>query len=254
MPRKIALTLAYNGAGFAGWQVQTGQRTVQNEIEEAIFKVVGQQLTLAGSGRTDSGVHARGQVAAFITENTTIKAEQFAKAINSKLNYDVRIISGREVPLTFDARRHAIRRIYRYRIRQAATIDPLTAAFCFTTPLKLNLNRLNQLAGLFVGWHNFNAFCSSQDANKNKVRLIYKSYFVMEGSLFVYHIEGNAFLMKMVRSIVGTILNYYSKDNAEQIITQALTGGQRSLAGTTAKACGLSLEEVIYNEDYQRFF
>jgi tRNA pseudouridine38-40 synthase len=253
LQRRIALIVAYDGSNFWGWQKQKTGRTVQQEIETAVGKITGETAAVAGSGRTDTGVHARGQVASFLTRNNSVSAGQFARALNAKLAYDIRILKSFEVPADFDARRHAIRRIYRYRLIAADTVDPLTRHYTYTARQPLSLSRLNALAPLFTGTHDFTAFCSAQDANHNKIRTIYKSYFVAEGAMLTYHIEGNAFLMNMVRSIVGTLLDLHSRPQGADTIISALKTGNRALCGTTAKANGLTLEAVLYPERYRPY-
>jgi tRNA pseudouridine38-40 synthase len=251
--RRIALVIAYNGAHFCGWQRQPQQPSVQQTIEEALAKITGTFTNIAASGRTDSGVHAQGQVAAFNTVNLTIKANQFAYALNAYLPSDIRILKSLDIPLNFDARRHAIRRVYRYNLTYGCFTLPSERPNIYTLSYPPNLAKLNKLASVLVGSHNFSAFCSSADNNINKVRTLYRSVFVPQGNKVVYHIEGNAFLMNMVRIIVGTLLTLRNNPQAIALLQASLKYGQRQFNSNTAPAHGLSLQKVVYPESYSQY-
>jgi tRNA pseudouridine38-40 synthase len=244
--RKIAITVAYDGTDFAGWQWQPNQRTVQGVLQQAWQQITGEDILPAGSGRTDAGVHAVGQVATFATNNITIPHERFFKALNAHLPRDVRVLHSREVSHDFDARRSAVARTYHYQFISAQEMDPQSRRTTLLVRQALTLSRLNQLAQLFVGQHDFSAFCSSHDSSVSKVRTIYSSVVFMQHHMYIFEIKGNAFLMNMVRSLMGTLLAYHDHPEGDQCIIQALKTGQRRLAGATASPCGLSLKKVDY--------
>lgn len=246
--RNIGLTVSYCGSRFAGWQIQNNARTVQGVLEAALADLAGQTIRIYGSGRTDSGVHALEQTAAFKIEGfASIPSAKFADALNARLPADARVLKSFEKPLNFDPRRHAIRRSYTYSIALAPSVTPMQAPFVWAVYKNLNIARLNQLAALFLGDHDFSAFCSKQDLNKNKRRTIYVSRFIMQGPLYIYCIEGNAFLMNMVRRIVGCLLTMAEQAAAQEYIKHALQQGASSVRlGETAPAQGLCLQRVFY--------
>ena len=245
--RNIRLILAYDGTDFCGWQIQKNQRTVQGVVEHALEQLHDAPIRVRVAGRTDSGVHACGQVINFYTDSS-IPEERFARAINTRLPRDVRAISAHEVPETFHARFSARWREYRYRIRQAEYSDPFTRLYCLTVKQKLDLKVLNQYASKLLGNHDFTTFTAAGDQSKSKARTIRAASFYQNGLEIVFRIEGNAFLWKMVRSIVGTIIEHMSDGRHVESISEILGARDRNLAGGTAPAKGLSLYRVTYDE------
>lgn len=247
--RRIRLDISYDGTGFFGWQIQSSGRTVQGVLEEALFRLLKETVRVIGSGRTDSGVHAERQTCHFDTENVSIPAEKLAPALNRFLPADVRVLQSRAVTDAFHARFSAVERVYRYRFYRGFPVPPLWRDCCWSLRQPKDLERLNRLASLFVGTHDFTAFCAAGDRNRSKVRTVYRAFFFEQPPFLVFEIAGNAFLWNMVRSVVGTILAEYDHENAEAAIAALLQSGDRSGCGTTAPAHGLSLIKVIYESE-----
>lgn len=245
--RNIKLTLAYDGTDFCGWQIQKEQRTVQGVVERALELIHKSQIGVRVAGRTDSGVHARGQVTNFFTESS-VPDERFVHAMNSRLPMDVRVHSSICVPDTFHARFSAKWREYKYRIRQASHADPFTRFFCLTVKRDLDLNILNSYAAILVGDHDFTTFAAVGDQSESKTRTIRSASFFQEGRYIIFRIVGNAFLWKMVRSLVGTILELAAEGRPFEYFAEILAASDRSLAGATAPAKALTLNRVIYDE------
>ena len=248
MKRNIRLRISYDGTDFNGWQVQASGRTVQGEIEKALAVIHGEPVRLTGSGRTDSGVHARGQVANFYTEKDNIPAEKFTAALNSMIPKDLRIIESTEAGPEFHSRFDAKMRVYRYYIKTGGICPPWHERFCWRIRHVPELGRLNRLASQLVGVHDFSTFTAAGDPSESKTRELAASAFTVEGEFLVYKIAGNAFLWRMVRSIVGTIMQLEEEGADARRMKHILDSADRSLAGTTAPARGLFLDRVLYDE------
>ena len=244
--RNIKLTLAYDGTDFCGWQVQKEQRTVQGVVEEALGHIHRSPIRVRVAGRTDSGVHADGQAISFLSD-CTVPDERIVHAINSRLPRDVRALSSICVADSFHARFSARWREYKYRIRQAAYSDPFSRLYCFTIKRDLNLKVLNGYATKLVGTHDFTTFAAAGDQSESKIREIRTASFYQKGPYIIFRIVGNAFLWKMVRSLIGTILDHAADGHNAESFAEILRARDRSLAGSTAPAKGLSLYRVIYD-------
>lgn len=250
-PRNIRLRISYDGTDFLGWQRQNGKgtgngRTVQDEIEKALSRMHGREIGLTGSGRTDSGVHAAGQVANFYTDIARIPAERFVPALNSMLPKDVRVLDAREAPASFHARFDARARTYRYFIYCGS--HPLAHEMPYIWHLGRwpDVQRLNRMASYLSGEIDCSTFTASGDQSLTRSRYLYGAHFFHEGERLVFEISANAFLWKMVRSITGTLidLDYRHADPAE--FGRALLSRDRKNAGPTAPGQGLFLWDVRY--------
>lgn len=247
--RNIRLTVSYDGTDFSGWQRQKNGRSVQEELEKALATMHSHEVPVAGSGRTDAGVHARGQAAGFATDIASIPAERFTQALNALLPRDVRILRAEEAPpghhVRFDAR---VRR-YRYFLRcgPCEAWKLRYAAQIFHRP---DIRILNAMAAVILGENDFTTFCSARDPGESRCRYIFESAFFWEGECLVYQIAGNAFLLRMVRSLVGSMLDYAreARDPAHgaSIMRQALLARDRKTAGATAVPQGLFLWNVEF--------
>jgi len=245
--RTIKLTLAYDGTCFCGWQTQKqGERTVQKIVESALAHLHNHELKLYAAGRTDSGVHATGQVAHFHSEHRTLASEQFTDAINSHLPHDVRVLKSEQVAESFHARFSAKARLYRYYLYSSPVGLPHFRNFCWRIRKYLNINILNTLSRPLVGIHNFTSFSSTKDPSTSKEREVFTSCFYPRGPFIVYEICANAFLWKMVRTILGTIITIALQDKNQGMMHDILQAKDRSSAGPTAPARGLFLEGVNY--------
>jgi tRNA pseudouridine38-40 synthase len=251
--RNVKLILAYDGTDFAGWQIQKSERTVQGTIQAALERMHRHEVRVTAAGRTDAGVHATGQVANFLTD-LNIPEAKLTDAINSYLPLDVRVLDSRIVPESFSSRRSAKMRIYSYRINNSKTELPHLRRYSLHVRKKLDTVQLNRLAGVLVGRHDYTAFSAAGDANKSKVRCIYSSCFYPASPLVIYKIAAGSFLWKMVRSIVGTILEIEARQGDEREMAEILESRDRERAGRTAPAHGLFLERVLYSDKYDKSF
>ncbi|MFP4565884.1 MAG: tRNA pseudouridine(38-40) synthase TruA [Spirochaetaceae bacterium] len=244
MSRNIFLEIAYDGTAFNGWQVQSAGRTVQGELEAALERIHGRRVVLHAAGRTDSGVHARAQCANFHTDHPSIPAAKFREAINTHLPLDLRVMRSREVPAEFHARFDAVSREYRYYLLHAEIVPPHLKDRCVRLKARPDISAWNRMAAALCGEHDFTTFASPTDSVENCVRHVYAAAFHPEREFIVFRIEANGFLWKMVRSIVGTIMEMDPPDVDR--FAGILHARDRSRAGTTAPARGLFLHRIRY--------
>jgi len=248
--RPIQLVVSYDGTDFGGWQRQKNARSVQEELEKALATMHGHPVRLTGAGRTDAGVHAMGQVAGFFTDIASIPADRFLLALNKLLPRDIRILASREAPRDFHARFDASRRSYRYFLLCGGTQDAFLQRYAWCLSNQPSIRKLNAMASVIAGEHDFSAFASAKDISVSKCRFIQDSSFWFEGDKLVYGISGNAFLWRMVRSLVGTMIFYEPKcaDEAAAAACMAdiLASRDRKRAGPTAPPFGLFLWDVEY--------
>jgi tRNA pseudouridine38-40 synthase len=202
--RNIKLLIEYRGTSFSGWQIQSDQPTVQEILLDAIYRVTGSEVNLLGAGRTDSGVHALGQVANFRIDHS-LAPERYASAINSYLPDDIRVRSSEAVPLEFHARYDARHRRYRYLL--ADERSALYRELRWELPEKLDFELLRESAKLLLGEHDFTPFCVVASRKECNICRIDRSDWHHIGPLLVYEIRGNRFLHSMVRSLVGAMVN-----------------------------------------------
>ena len=248
--RPIQLVLSYDGTDFGGWQRQKNARSVQEELEKALDKMHGHPVRLTGAGRTDAGVHAMGQVAGFFTDIASIPAEKFLLALNKLLPRDIRILSADDAPRDFHARFDASLRKYRYFILCGSRQDAFSQRYAWCVTRRPSIGKLNAMASVIVGEHGFQAFASAKDISVSKSRFVQDSSFWFEGRKLVYQVSANAFLWRMVRSLVGTMLFFEPKADTEQDAADLMRGilesGERKRAGPTAPPNGLFLWNVEY--------
>jgi tRNA pseudouridine38-40 synthase len=252
--RNIRLTIAYDGAGFHGWQRQPHLETIQEILETRIAKITGAAVTLYGSGRTDAGVHAAGQVANFKT-SCPIPSASLVKALNDALPASVRVRKAEEVSAGFHARHSARAKTYRYRILQKEICPPYLARYVCHHPYTLNIRRMARAARLLEGKHDFTSFAGSDPARRGKaraedsnVRQIFHSRVRVRKDLqmIVYEVRGSGFLHHMVRNIAGTLLEIGGGKLSAEDIPGILEARDRGKAGPTAPASGLWLVKVEY--------
>ena len=248
--RRFRLDLAYDGTDFEGWQSQLEKgRTVQTEIEAALAVLVKtpEPLPIVGAGRTDSGVHARGQTAHF-DARTKMDGSHFVRGLNSLLPPDVRVVDCREVPRSFHARFSALARVYHYHMVVGPSLLPWEARYCHRVHILPPLEVLNSMASLLYGELDFTSFTHAKDPNKSRTRFIYHASFYPRGDRVIFQIVGNAFLWRMVRSLVGTILDLGNRGLGAAEFAAVLQARDRKKAGPTAPGQGLYLQKVIYDE------
>lgn len=248
--RRIRLTIAYDGTDYCGWQIQAKDRTVQGDLEEALGTMHKRRVVTTASGRTDSGVHARGQVVHFDTDIATLPVSKIPLALNSLLPRDVRVLEAAEADPGFHARYDARIRIYHYYLRPAPSPDPMGGRYSWTMERQPSLGRLNAMASQVVGTHDFTAFTAAGDPSPSKVRRLLSSAFFVQGPHLVYRVAGTAFLWHMVRSLVGTMMTLEKAGAGAAEMRKILESRDRAAAGITAPSRGLFLEKVLYDADH----
>jgi tRNA pseudouridine38-40 synthase len=241
--KNYKIVLAYDGTDFRGWQRQPDGRTVQGVLEEAVRKVTQKKTVVHGAGRTDAGVHALGQVASFRGAFRLADSDLF-RALNAVLPADVRVFSLGEVPAGFHARKSARSKVYHYRIVHTPQPSPLDRHHILHWPYPLDLRAMRQAARLFVRTDDFTAFSSNRD--RSPVRTVTRSEIRKTGPEIVYTIEAGGFLRYMVRTIVGTLIEVGRGRIPPGQVEEIFRRKDRTLAGPTAVAKGLTLVRVDY--------
>jgi tRNA pseudouridine38-40 synthase len=250
--RNIKLILSYDGTGFSGWQRQEARgkgssiRTVQGVVETALERIHKAPVTLTGSGRTDTGVHAAAQTANFYTSIRSMDAGRFVPALNSLLPHDIRILYAMDASADFHARFDAKLRCYRYFCIERQDAMPWELRYAWHLRRRPNLDRLNELARLFHGEMDCTAFAVPGDKSRSRYRFISGASFFVENERLVFEISANAFLWKMVRSIAGTLIRWEAKGLSPASLREVIETGNRSLAGPTAPPQGLFLWKINY--------
>jgi tRNA pseudouridine38-40 synthase len=256
--RNIRLLVAYDGTDFSGWQRQNAAqnavraaaaRTVQGEIEAALERIHKGPTALTGSGRTDAGVHAAGQVANFRSSIKNMEAGRFVPALNGILPRDIRILEARETRPDFHARFDAKSRTYRYYFVCGRKAMPWELRYSWQLWRRPNPERLNGYARLLLGELDCSVFAVPGDKSKSRSRYISQACFFVERDRLVFEISANAFLWKMVRSMAGTLLYYEEKGMGISGFREIVASGDRSLAGPTAPPEGLFLWQIAYYRD-----
>ncbi|MFD2615185.1 tRNA pseudouridine(38-40) synthase TruA [Paenibacillus gansuensis] len=255
--RNLCMVVSYDGTAYYGFQTQPDGNTVQDKLEEAIFKLTGEKVKITASGRTDAGVHARGQVFNFYTESA-IPIQRWCLALNNRLPGDIVVLKAQEVSLEFHSRRSAKKKTYCYTINANRYPDVFHQHLQFHHPTKLNVEEMQKSLTYLIGEHDFTSFASKKSTKESHVRTIYEARLVHEvdqtsylsdqlGVLKLY-ITGNGFLHNMVRIIVGTMLRIGQGKWRSEDMQRILVGKDRALAGPTAVAQGLMLWEVFYED------
>jgi tRNA pseudouridine38-40 synthase len=250
--RTIRLTLAYDGTGFRGWARQraVGIRTVEGVLTERLETVLLEPVKLSVAGRTDAGVHARGQVASFRTAST-IEPARLQRAIDAALAPEIVVVEARLAPDGFDARFSASGREYVYRIHEAEVPDPFTARFVWHQPGRLALVPMRVAARGLVGEHDFTSFCRHPGEGRSTVRDLRRLSIARRGDLLEVRAEANGFLHQMVRSLIGTLVAVGEGAIEPASIPSILAAKDRAAAGRPAPAGGLTLEHVRYGRKAQ---
>lgn len=255
--KNIKLTISYDGTNYAGWQRQKDKKTIQGVIEDTLKKVTGEkEIKLYGSGRTDAGVHAIGQVANFRTK-TNIPINKWGFILNNLLPPDIRIKFAQEVNIEFHSRYCAKSRIYKYYViskpRNTETFtakDLFISRYCYLCHFPLDLKRMIRTSQYLLGYNDFGAFsCNNQKKDKlyvNKKRNIKKINIIQKGQLFTFTIEADAFLYKMVRMIVGTLLDFSLKNKLPEDILKILENNVSKNSVKIIPPNGLFLVKVKY--------
>ena len=244
--RNLKLTICYEGSDFAGWQVQPNQRTIQAKIEKALLEIEEKPVRIQGSGRTDAGVHALGQVASFELENR-IPLKNLQKVLNCLLPPAIRILDIVEVGPEFHARHSAAAKTYEYRWWREDVCPPFERRCIWHHPYPLDEAGMIRAAPLFEGEQDFRSLATNNGADLvSTVRTIYSSRLERIGPRLIYRVRGSGFLYNMVRNIVGTLLEVGRGNMAADSIPAIIETRDRSAAGPTAPAVGLFLVNVEY--------
>lgn len=245
MPRYKCI-ISYDGSGFSGYQVQPNKRTVQSVLEAVLTKMhKGETVRVSGSGRTDAGVHAKGQVIHFDSP-LIIPEDKWEKALNSLLPEDISVLSVVSVYESFHARFHAVGKEYRYVLHLSSKRNPFQRKFAYQYPYRLNIQAMEQASKFFLGTHDFTSFCAAKTEVEDKVRTIESIDFTREDELLTIRFVGNGFLYNMVRILVGTLLEVGSGERSPEDIPIILAHKDRRVSGKTAPAHGLYLWKVFY--------
>ncbi|MDR4498113.1 MAG: tRNA pseudouridine(38-40) synthase TruA [Candidatus Scalindua sp.] len=244
----IKLVIEYDGTNYAGWQKQKKDKTVQETLKRAIESVVNEEVKLIGAGRTDSGVHARGQVANFKT-SATIPTTKLAQAINFHLPRDIAVRSARRVSKGFHSQYSAKSKIYRYTVLNHTVRNAINRNICYQYCAPLNIEKIQQASKIIIGRHDFSTFKSksrSEKEEKDPVRTIKMLEVVKKGRYILFTIEADGFLYKMVRAIVGTLLEVGRRKMSLEEFDRVVKAKNRSCAGVSVPASGLCLLRVKY--------
>ncbi|MDR1507180.1 MAG: tRNA pseudouridine(38-40) synthase TruA [Treponema sp.] len=244
--RNIKLIVSYDGSSYCGWQRQKGLRSIQGEMEAALEKIHRRPVALAGSGRTDSGVHAAGQVANFYTGIQGMNAQRFVPALNGLLPKTIRVLEAEEAPKDFHSRFDAKSRTYRYFFIPPRMSLPGENRFALGLRRQPDIALLNAYARLLRGEFDCTIFAVPRDLSKSRSRYIHSACFFMEQGALVFEIRANAFLWKMVRSAAGTMLFYERKKTAAAEFKTIIDSGKREYAGPTLPPDGLFLWKIDY--------
>jgi tRNA pseudouridine38-40 synthase len=252
--RNLRFTLSYDGTAYSGFQKQPRGNTIQDKLEEAVKLLTGETVKVISSGRTDAGVHARGQVMNFVT-SSVIPVERWCIALNTRLPRDIVVLDAEEVPLSFHSRKSAKRKTYCYAIRTSRFPDVFHRHYEFYHPTALNVDAMKESLQCLLGEHDFSSFCTVRTDKDMRIRTIYeirleadydddaKAGKLARLRLFV---RGNGFLYNMVRIIVGTMLQIGEGKRKSSEMRQILETKSRAAAGPTAEAKGLTLWSVEY--------
>jgi tRNA pseudouridine38-40 synthase len=265
-------TLAYDGTDYSGWQVQPGESTIQGELQAALGRTVGESPLPQGSGRTDAGVHALGQVASCVLQ-APIPADNLRRALNRTLPAAIRILEAKSVPESFHARHSAIAKTYEYRVFREAICPPVLARYVLACAWPMDIGKMQRAAMLLEGEHDFLSFAATDpdlgtrslqcsvpdldpdeacDANSS-IRTIFSSTWQQQkcdaGDLLIYRVRGSGFLHHMVRNLVGTLIDVGRGRTDVEDIAKILAARSRAVAGPTAPPQGLFLHSVEYKEE-----
>ncbi len=243
--RNLRLDICYDGTRYRGWQrLANRDDTIQGKLETALFRILGEPIEVSGSGRTDAGVHARGQVANFHCESA-MTADEILENLRKYLPEDIGVYACRDVSPRFHARLNAREKTYLYRIWNSDAPNVFERRFTTILPEHLNTEAMKAAAEHLLGQHDFSAFCGNAKMKKSTVRYIRSIEIIRRGNELQLRFTGNGFLQNMVRILVGTLIEVGKGERTPESIPE-LFGGKRAEAGFLAPAQGLCLEEVFY--------
>lgn len=243
--KKIKLEIAYDGTDYCGWQTQPGLPSIEETVNHALSELLGEKIRMTGASRTDSGVHALGNVAVFRSD-TRIPAEKISYALNQRLPEEIRIQDSCEVPECFHPRYDAKKKRYCYRILNSTFALPTERLYSHFFYTNLDIDKMKKGAAYLLGSHDFKGYCSARTTVENTVRTIFSLEVLKTGNIIEVEVEGNGFLYNMVRIIAGTLIKIGTGEWKAEQAKEALEKMDRSLAGPTAPARGLTLMKIFY--------
>ena len=243
--RRIMLVVAYDGTAYCGWQVQPNGDTIEANLNKHLSALLREEIHVLGASRTDSGVHAAGNVAVFDTR-ARMPADKIALAMNTRLPHDIKVQSSREVPLSFHPRYQNVIKTYEYRICNRRIPDPCARLYSLFYYWPLDERKMQAAADALVGTHDFSSFCTHKPEIRDYTRTIYELSVRREGDMVTVRITGNGFLYNMVRIIVGTLLRVGTGHLPAEQVKAILEARDRSLACETARPEGLTLVSIEY--------
>lgn len=244
--RRVKLIISYDGTNYCGWQVQINGITVEEVINCELSRMLGEDIAVIGASRTDSGVHALGNVAVFDTFSK-IPPEKMCFALNQRLPDDIRIQDSCEVPLDFHPRYCDSTKTYEYKILNRRFDNPVMRLYTHFVYMPLDYEKMQEAAKYLVGEHDFKSFCSARTQVTDTVRTIYSLDVSKEDDIIKIRISGNGFLYNMVRIIVGTLIKVGLKVYPPEYVKEILEACDRNVAGPKAPAKGLTLIGIVYN-------
>ena len=252
--QNIKMVISYDGSRYLGWQRLGGNQktqSIQGYIEDTLEDIAGYSVAIIGSGRTDAGVHALGQVANFYVPSSFFLShtlEELQQMCNERLPEDIRILSVEEVPKDFHSRYSATRKTYEYHVDTREVPVVFTRKYALWESKQLDLEVMRECSRLFVGKHDFKAFSTQSKAEKDTVRTIFDFSIEQKDHELIFSVCGDGFLYNMVRILVGTLLEVGRGERSRQQVAEALRTGDRQLAGYTVSSVGLFLKEVYYGK------
>lgn len=238
--KRVMLTVAYDGTNYHGWQVQPNGETIESVLNRCLSSLLQEKIEVIGASRTDSGVHALGNIAVFDT-NTTIPPEKISYALNAGLPEDIRIQDSKEVAADFHPRHCNSRKTYEYRIYNAKFPMPTERLYAYFTYTPLNIDKMREAAAYFAGTHDFKSFCSADSQTENTVRQLESVEVLKAENRITIRAAGRGFLYNMVRIMAGTLIEIGRGRMEPSEILRILEAKDRNAAGPTAPACGLTL-------------
>ena len=246
--RRIKLEVAYDGTNYHGWQIQPNKITVEEVINRELSHLFGESIKVIGASRTDSGVHALGNVAVFDTQ-ARIPGDKVCYALNQRLPEDIRVQTSKEVPLDFHPRHCNSKKTYRYSILNCTIPKPTKRLYSHFLYLPLDVERMQESANYFIGTHDFKSFCSSKTTVEDTVRTIYQLNISKNEDMVDIVVTGSGFLYNMVRIIAGTLIQIGIGAMNPNEVKEILEKCDRNCAGPTAPAKGLTLIGIEYEEE-----
>ncbi|MCI8924779.1 MAG: tRNA pseudouridine(38-40) synthase TruA [Lachnospiraceae bacterium] len=247
--KRIMLIVAYDGTDYHGWQLQPGVPTIEGELNKALTALLGEEIQVIGASRTDSGVHALCNAAVFDTD-TKIPAQKIAYALNQRLPEDIRIQKSKETEPDFHPRHCASRKTYEYRILNREFPLPTKRRYAHFTYVPLDEEKMRQAAGYLKGEHDFMSFCASAAVVETTVRTLYELEVIRDGEEIILRVCGSGFLYNMVRIIAGTLMEVGRGNIEPEKMQEILQAKDRSAAGPTAPACGLTLVRYEWQQPF----